>query len=64
MKPGDLVRGTTSFLSIHGLILCESRRTNEWGTDTYRWWKILDDNGNIVEEVEHYLEVVQTHTPP
>lgn len=60
---GTLVRGVPfsgTFLQhpMKGIILCESDRSNWWG-DTYtRWYKILTENGKIVEEVEKYLDAI------
>lgn len=41
-----------------GIIIDESERSNWWG-DTYtRWYKILAENGKVVEEVEKYLDAI------
>ena len=41
-----------------GVVICESHRSN-WRGDTYtRWYKILAENGKIVEEVEKYLDAI------
>lgn len=61
--PGDFVVGipfATEYAQypMKGIVICESERSNWWG-DTYtRWYKILTENGKIVEEVEKYIEAV------
>ena len=44
--------------SMVGIIICESGRSNWWGDDYTRWYKILAENGKIVEEVEKYLDAI------
>lgn len=41
-----------------GIILSESDRSNWWGNEYTRWYKILAENGKIVEEVERYLDAI------
>lgn len=62
-KEGDLVAGVpyaSEYVQhpMRGIILGESDRSNWWG-DTYtRWYRILADNGKIVEEIEKYLDAI------
>lgn len=44
--------------SMVGMIISESDRSNWWGDDYTRWYKILAENGKIVEEVEKYLDAI------
>jgi len=39
-----------------GVIIKESKRTNYWGDTLHRWWWILVENGQMIEEVENYIE--------
>jgi len=68
MKPGDLVQGTTAWGALPfaniGLIIKVSSRTNVWGDDTYTWCHILTEEGNIVEEVDSALQLVQSSSLP
>lgn len=67
MKPGDLVKGkpyNTRFSGavitpMTGIIIRESSRTNHWGDTIHKWWWILTENGQMIEEVENYIENVQ-----
>ena len=72
MKPGDLVKGKpyntrfsgavitpmTGIINL-GIIIRESNRTNYWGDTIHKWWWILTENGQMIEEVENYIENVQ-----
>lgn len=61
--PGNLVKGIPfagDFIHqpMIGMIICESKRSN-WRGNTYtRWYKILSENGKVVEEVEKYLDAI------
>ena len=67
MKPGDLVKGKpynprfsgATITPMIGVIIKESKRTNYWGDTLHRWWWILVENGQMIEEVENYIENVQ-----
>lgn len=62
-KTGTLVKGIP-FASDYfqhpmvGIILYESDRSNWWGETYTRWYKILAENGKIVEEVETYIDAI------
>lgn len=62
-KTGDFVVGipyVSEYVqhAMRGIVLEESDRSNWWG-DTYtRWYKILAENGKVVEEVEKYLDAI------
>lgn len=62
MKPGDFVMGTSSSgfqgRPLLGIVISLDR-TNTWGDEIYNWWKILREDGTVVYEVEHYLEVIE-----
>lgn len=60
---GTLVRGipfASNYIQhpMLGIIICESERSNWWGEDYTRWYKILAENGKIVEEVEKYIDAI------
>ena len=68
MKPGDLVKGKQPYNTrfsgavitpMTGIIIKESNRTNYWGDTIHKWWWILTENGQMIEEVENYIENVQ-----
>lgn len=41
-----------------GVVLCASDRSN-WRDVTYTlWYKLLAENGKVVEEVEKYLDTI------
>lgn len=57
MKRGDLVQ--LFFPAPFGIILRESRRTNRWGDRVNQWWWVLMNNGEIIEEVETALVLIE-----
>ena len=61
IKPGDLVKGLQNGRKgtvLTGIIIKESDRTNHWADETYVWWWILTNEGDIIEEVEGYFEKI------
>jgi hypothetical protein len=62
-KSGCLVRGipyANGYVQypLIGIVICESERSNWWGDEYTRWYKILTENGKIIEEVEEYIQLV------
>ena len=64
MRPGDLVRGRapngmgtvgTKFRPVTGILL-EKLPPHPQARNV--WWRVLCDDGSIVEETESYMEVV------
>lgn len=64
MRPGDLVRGRapngmgsigTKFRPVTGILL---ERVPTVATSRNVWWRVLCDDGSVVEEVESYMEVI------
>jgi hypothetical protein len=61
---GDLIRctrrsdGRPVWRSPTGIIIGESQRTSWFGKPYIRWYIILKEDGEIIEEVEEYLEVI------
>jgi hypothetical protein len=61
--PGTLVKGipfANDYIQhpMIGIIICESDRSNWWGDIYTRWYRLLAENGKIVEEVENYIEPI------
>ena len=64
MRPGDLVRGRapngmgsigTKFRPVTGILL---EKIPLMANSRNAWWRVLCDDGSIVEETETYMEVV------
>jgi hypothetical protein len=57
---GTLVRGipyASGYVQypLIGIVICESERSNWWGDEYTRWYKILAENEKIIEEIEEYI---------
>lgn len=62
IKPGDLIKGLYKTghngAILTGIIIKESDRTNHWADETYVWWWILTNEGDIIEDVEGCFEKI------
>jgi len=66
MKPGDLIRGKQGFWKgtpLIGIIIKESDRSNTWGDEKYKWWTVLCEGGEVIDEMESLMEVVDDACP-
>jgi hypothetical protein len=65
MKPGDLVRGIPSKYKhskstpMIGILLEKSSRSSVWGDEEITWWKVLCEDGIVVEERDIYMELIR-----
>jgi hypothetical protein len=67
LKPGDLVRGIPRYQKYSsgkitpmiGILLEKSGRSSVWGDEEIIWWKVLCEDGIVVEERDIYMELIR-----